>query len=80
MDAPPHPMRLGNDEKDYYLLGAAGIASTGNAVPASAAPATAGADPGGQAAGQAAKVGHGESPLAAPSGNPAENTAGGEDR
>jgi hypothetical protein len=25
MEAPPHPMRLGNDEKDYYRLGAAGV-------------------------------------------------------
>ena len=28
MEAPPHPMRLGNDEKDYYRLGGAGIAQT----------------------------------------------------
>jgi NADH-quinone oxidoreductase subunit I len=25
MEAPPHPMRLGEDEKDYYRLGAAGV-------------------------------------------------------
>jgi hypothetical protein len=25
MESPPHPMRLGNDEKDYYRLGAAGV-------------------------------------------------------
>src|SRR5438309_4134863 len=25
MEAPPHAMRLGNDEKDYYRLGAAGV-------------------------------------------------------
>ncbi len=25
MEAPPHPMRLGRDEKDYYLLGGAGV-------------------------------------------------------
>ena len=25
MEAPPHPMRLGDDEKDYYRLGAAGV-------------------------------------------------------
>jgi NADH-quinone oxidoreductase subunit I len=31
MEAPPHPMRLGNDEKDYYLLGAAGVVATGRA-------------------------------------------------
>jgi NADH-quinone oxidoreductase subunit I len=31
MEAPPHPMRLGKDEKDYYLLGGAGIADTGRA-------------------------------------------------
>ncbi len=24
-EAPPHPMRLGDDEKDYYRLGAAGL-------------------------------------------------------
>ena len=27
MEAPPHPMRLGRSERDYYLLGAAGVAS-----------------------------------------------------
>jgi NADH-quinone oxidoreductase subunit I len=26
MEAPPHPMRLGETEKDYYLLGSSGIA------------------------------------------------------
>ena len=26
MEAPPHPMRLGETERDYYLLGASGIA------------------------------------------------------
>jgi NADH-quinone oxidoreductase subunit I len=25
MESPPHPMRLGKDEKDYYRLGAAGL-------------------------------------------------------
>ena len=25
MEPPPHPMRLGDDEKDYYRLGAAGV-------------------------------------------------------
>jgi NADH-quinone oxidoreductase subunit I len=25
MEAPPHPMRLGEHEKDYYRLGAAGL-------------------------------------------------------
>ncbi|MGH3170193.1 MAG: NADH-quinone oxidoreductase subunit NuoI [Trebonia sp.] len=25
MEAPPHPMRLGKDEKDYYRLGGAGV-------------------------------------------------------
>ena len=25
MEAPPHPMRLGDDEKDYYRLGGAGV-------------------------------------------------------
>jgi len=29
MEAPPHPMRLGNDEKDYYRLGGAGVSPTG---------------------------------------------------
>ena len=28
MEAPPHPMRLGEDEKDYYRLGAAGVMAT----------------------------------------------------
>jgi NADH-quinone oxidoreductase subunit I len=31
MEAPPHPMRLGNDEKDYYRLGGAGVSRTGRA-------------------------------------------------
>ena len=25
MEAPPHPMRLGETERDYYLLGASGV-------------------------------------------------------
>jgi hypothetical protein len=29
MENPPHPMRLGKDEKDYYRLGGAGISPTG---------------------------------------------------
>ena len=36
-EAPPHPMRLGDDEKDYYRLGAAGLThglrAPGNAGP-----------------------------------------------
>jgi NADH-quinone oxidoreductase subunit I len=59
MEAPPHAMRLGDDEKDYYRLGAAGVVAgprapgmagpggpTGPAVPAGAegAPPTAGAE------------------------------------
>jgi hypothetical protein len=28
MEAPPHPMRLGDDEKDYYRLGGAGLSAT----------------------------------------------------
>jgi hypothetical protein len=31
MEAPPHPMRLGDDEKDYYRLGGAGVTGTGRA-------------------------------------------------
>jgi NADH-quinone oxidoreductase subunit I len=31
MEAPPHPMRLGKDERSYYLLGGAGIADSGRA-------------------------------------------------
>jgi len=33
METPPHPMRLGESERDYYLLGSAGVASreAGNA-------------------------------------------------
>jgi NADH-quinone oxidoreductase subunit I len=27
METPPHPMRLGSSERDYYLLGSAGVAS-----------------------------------------------------
>ena len=29
MEPPPHPMRLGGDEKDYYALGGAGISGGG---------------------------------------------------
>jgi hypothetical protein len=31
MEAPPHPMRLGHDEKDYYRLGGAGVSATARA-------------------------------------------------
>jgi NADH-quinone oxidoreductase subunit I len=31
MEPPPHPMRLGSDEKDYYRLGAAGVVGTARA-------------------------------------------------
>jgi NADH-quinone oxidoreductase subunit I len=31
MEAPPHAMRLGDNEKDYYRLGGAGIAASGRA-------------------------------------------------
>jgi NADH-quinone oxidoreductase subunit I len=67
MESPPHPMRLGDDEKDYYLLGAAGIARTDAPEPASAwVPGAPGpADPGGQAAGEAAATGGGETPVGA---------------
>ena len=37
MEAPPHPMRLGRDEKAYYLLGGAGIA-TGDRAPGMSGP------------------------------------------
>ena len=37
MEAPPHPMRLGNDEKDYYRLGAAGVVA-GPRAPGMAGP------------------------------------------
>jgi NADH-quinone oxidoreductase subunit I len=33
MEAPPHPMRLGETERDYYLLGAAGGAAPRDAAP-----------------------------------------------
>ena len=62
MEAPPHPMRLGDDEKDYYRLGAAGIAPTWDPVPTGEAPLTTPADPGGEAAGQSA--GDRDTPLA----------------
>ncbi len=40
MEEPPHPMRLGNSERDYYRLGSAGVtASRGQAAGASAGPA-----------------------------------------
>ena len=31
MEAPPHPMRLGETEQDYYLLGSSGIAGASQA-------------------------------------------------
>jgi NADH-quinone oxidoreductase subunit I len=31
MESPPHPMRLGKDEKDYYRLGAAGLSNSPHA-------------------------------------------------
>jgi NADH-quinone oxidoreductase subunit I len=37
MEPPPHPMRLGDDEKDYYRLGAAGL-SVGPRAPGMAGP------------------------------------------
>ena len=37
MEAPPHPMRLGDDEKDYYRLGAAGL-TAGPRAPGMAGP------------------------------------------
>ena len=64
MESPPHPMRLGDDEKDYYLLGAAGIAPTWDPMPTGEAPPTGPADPGGQAAGQS--VGDRDTPLSRP--------------
>jgi NADH-quinone oxidoreductase subunit I len=30
MEAPPHAMRLGKDEKDYYRLGGAGVVGLGS--------------------------------------------------
>src|SRR5258708_27103043 len=41
MEAPPHPMRLGETERDYYELGAAGIA--GGSPPWNGGPAPAAA-------------------------------------
>jgi NADH-quinone oxidoreductase subunit I len=37
MEAPPHPMRLGDDEKDYYRLGGAGL-TAGPSAPGMAGP------------------------------------------
>ena len=37
MEPPPHPMRLGDDEKDYYRLGAAGL-TVGPRAPGMAGP------------------------------------------
>jgi ferredoxin len=37
MEAPPHAMRLGKDEKDYYRLGAAGVVA-GPRAPGMAGP------------------------------------------
>jgi NADH-quinone oxidoreductase subunit I len=40
MEEPPHPMRLGDSERDYYRLGSAGVAaSRGQAAGAAAGPA-----------------------------------------
>jgi hypothetical protein len=68
-------MQLGDDEKDYYLLGAAGIAPTWNPMaPAVAAP-TGPADPGGQSAGEAASVGN-ETPASRPPEGAAPSSEG----
>jgi NADH-quinone oxidoreductase subunit I len=52
MEPPPHPMRLGATERDYYLLGRAGVtAGAGEAaasVPAAGPPAESSTAPGGQ--------------------------------
>jgi NADH-quinone oxidoreductase subunit I len=55
MEPPPHPMRLGATERDYYLLGrAAGPAAAGRPAGAGAAAE----DPGGAWAGDAQPNGH----------------------
>jgi NADH-quinone oxidoreductase subunit I len=57
MEAPPHPMRLGDTERDYYRLGAAGGAAPRDAAPPDAAP-------GGAADQGAADQGAGQAPAA----------------
>jgi NADH-quinone oxidoreductase subunit I len=57
MEAPPHPMRLGDTERDYYRLGSAGVTVPRDADDAEARPAWA---PGSQA--QAGQAPDGEGP------------------
>src|ERR1700761_7475807 len=66
MEAPPHEMRLGDDEKDYHLLRAGGLAPPWNPVPPAVPPDPPPADPGGKAAGEAASVGGTEAPASEP--------------
>ena len=44
MEAPPHPMRLGESETDYYNLGGSGVAGTAGTKLAAAPQAASGAD------------------------------------
>jgi NADH-quinone oxidoreductase subunit I len=38
MEAPPHPMRLGDDEKDYYLRVADGVVGRADSTASQAEP------------------------------------------
>ena len=80
MEAPPHPMRLGDHEKDYYRLGAAGLA-VGPRAPGMSGPwalpprgvrripgRLAVVDPAGRARGGAAGRGRGRSATAGTDG------------
>jgi NADH-quinone oxidoreductase subunit I len=79
MEPPPHPMRLGNDEKDYYLLGAAGIPGA-DAPVSPAAVAASPADPGGQAAGEAREAAAAREAIAAREAGGAWSNGTGEER
>jgi NADH-quinone oxidoreductase subunit I len=58
MEAPPHAMRLGDDEKDYYRLGAAGVVASPRA-PGMAGPGGGPAGPAVFAGAQGAPAGFG---------------------
>ena len=80
MEPPPHPMRLGATERDYYLLGRASPA--GASRPAGEGEAA--EDPGGtwagagEAAGNAPAAGPPAESSAAPGGHPAQAPAAGD--
>jgi hypothetical protein len=68
MEQPPHPMRLGRTERDYYLLGRAGVSGrAGEPARGAGEPAKAAGEP----ASNAPAAGPAEESSTAPGGRPA---------